>query len=313
MKSKDQSVGLPREIKRKSISPAMTLRTNKSKISNGEVQVLNLPAEIKPLLPRNSMANKGDFGHVLVIGGDYGMLGAVRMAAEAAARVGAGLVTVATRPEHAIVISAARPEIMAHGVSNKKQLQSLLDKATVVIVGPGLGNSSWSKSLFQAALAAKKPLVVDADGLNMLAARQGFCNDWVLTPHPGEAARLLATTTDEIQAHRLEMAQKIQHVFGGVCVLKGAGTLVTTRGEKPRLCNAGNPGMASGGMGDILSGIIGGLIAQGLSLFDAAKLGVLVHAMAGDLVAAKHGERGMLSLDLLPEVRAILNKRDDVI
>lgn len=284
-------------------------QVDKFKTSNVDVQVLNLRNEIKPLLPRNLMAHKGDFGHVLVIGGDYGMAGAVRIAAEAAARVGAGLVTIATRPEHAVLINAIRPEIMTDGVSTKRQLRPLLDKATMVVIGPGLGRSSWSKGMFQAALDAEKPMVVDADGLNILAVNQECRNNWILTPHPGEAARLLATTIKNIQTDRPEMASKIQNIFGGICVLKGAGTLIAAYGEKTRLCNAGNPGMASGGMGDVLSGIIGGLVAQGLSLFDAAKLGVLAHAMAGDLVAAKYGKLGILALDLLPEVRKILNAK----
>ena len=273
-------------------------------------QLLSLDEEIKSLAPRKRTAHKGNFGHVLVVGGDHGMGGAVRMAALAAARVGAGLVTVATRMEHIASINETCPEIMAYGVSTAKQLQPLLDKASVIVIGSGLGISTWGRSLFRSVLAAKKSLVVDADALNILASNHKFCDNWILTPHPGEAARLLDTTNQNIQSDRLSAVQKIQQTFGGVCVLKGAGSLIAKAGEKTRLCDAGNPGMASGGMGDILSGIIAGLIAQGLSLFDAAKLGVLVHAMAGDLVAAKHGELGMLATDLLPEVRRMLNSSE---
>ena len=161
--------------------------------------------------------------------------------------------------------------------------------------------------LFEAVLASKSPMIVDADALNILASRPEARDNWILTPHPGEAARLLKTKNQTIQSNRLSAVNKLLEKFGGVCVLKGAGTLIATSGEMIRVCNAGNPGMASGGMGDVLSGIIGGLVAQGLSLFDAANLGVLVHATAGDLVAAKQGERGMLALDLLPVVRKILN------
>ena len=274
---------------------------------SASARALNLTEELKSCPLRARIAHKGNFGHVLVIGGDYGMSGAVRMAAEAAARVGAGLVSVATRPEHVAMINIARPEIMVHGVEELKQLDFLLQKASVIVLGPGLGVSSWSKMLFDSSLVFKKPLVIDADALNILAANHQVYDNWVLTPHPGEAARLLNTVTQAIQYNRLDAVCKLQQKFSGVCVLKGAGTLVAASGEMVRVCDAGNPGMASGGMGDILSGIIGGLLAQGLSLFDAAKLGVLVHATAGDIVAAEQGERGMPALDLLPVVRKILN------
>jgi hydroxyethylthiazole kinase-like uncharacterized protein yjeF len=272
-------------------------------------QILNLTKELKLLPLRARIAHKGNFGHVLVVGGDYGMSGAVRMAAEAAARVGAGLISVATRPKHAVAINVARPEIMVYGIEELKQLDLLLQKATVIVLGPGLGMSSWSKMLFDSVLVVKKPLVVDADALNILVSNHQAHDNWVLTPHPGEAARLLSTVTQAIQSNRLDAVYKLQQKFGGVCVLKGNGTLIATSKEMIRVCDAGNPGMASGGMGDVLSGIIGGLLAQRLSLFDAAKLGVLVHAIAGDMVAAEQGERGMLALDLLQAVRKILNTR----
>ncbi len=270
---------------------------------------LSLAQEIKPLAPRKRTAHKGNFGHVLVIGGDYGMGGAVRMTAEAALRVGAGLVTVATRPKNALVINAACPEVMAHGVSTSKKLSPLLAKASVIVIGPGLGTSSWGKSLFNAAVKAKKMMVIDADGLNILAGFRKRQGNWVLTPHPGEAARLLGVSNQMVQRDRLRAVQNIQSTFGGVSVLKGAGTLVAAAAEKIRVCDAGNPGMATAGMGDVLSGVIAGLLAQGLSLFNAAKLGVLVHAMAGDSLAIKQGKLGILALDLLPEIRSIISSK----
>lgn len=275
---------------------------------NACAQLLNLAEEIKSLKPRSRIAHKGNFGHVLVVGGDYGMGGAVRMAAEAAARVGAGLISVATRSEHVSMINIARPEIMTHGVEELKQLDPLLQKASVIVFGPGLGTSDWSNMLFDSILATQKPLVIDADALNILALNQQTRDNWVLTPHPGEAARLLNTTTRAIQANRLSAIHKLQQKFGGICVLKGSGTLVAAAGEVAHVCDAGNPGMASGGMGDILSGIVGGLLAQGIGLFNSAKLGVLSHAIAGDIIAAEQGERGMLALDLLPAVRRVLNQ-----
>jgi hydroxyethylthiazole kinase-like uncharacterized protein yjeF len=258
------------------------------------------------LKPRPRNAHKGMYGHVLIVGGDYGYSGAARMAAEAALRVGAGLVSVATRPDIALTLNLTRPEIMCHGISSDKALDPLLDKADVVIIGPGIGTSRWAKKLFLQVLKSKKPLVVDADALNILASKPVSHAHWILTPHPGEAARLLKSTVDEVQQDRVLAIHKLQKKMGGVCVLKGSGSLILAPNENLAQCEAGNPGMATAGMGDILSGVIGGLVAQGFSLEDAAKCGVLIHAMAGDL-AAKEGERGMLASDLLPYLRRLVN------
>lgn len=268
-------------------------------------EILDFSSLKKALLPRRKVAHKGDFGHVLVCGGDIGMAGAVRMAAEAAARVGAGLVSVVTRPEHVTAINIARPEIMCYGVDKLLQLQSLLKKAAIIVIGPGLGQSLWGKKIFQAAITSDKTMVIDADGLNILASHNLRRANWVLTPHPGEAARLLKTTNKVVQNDRLKAVNALQKKYGGVCVLKGAGTLISD-GGMVGLCDAGNPGMASGGMGDVLCGIIGGLMAQGLSVKDAAKLGVYLHAKAGDLAAKESGERGLLALDLLPYIRKLM-------
>ncbi len=268
---------------------------------------LELAALQKFLPPRARAANKGDFGHVLIIGGDYGMAGAVRMAGEAAARIGAGLVSIATRPEHSNAITAARPELMCHGIHKSIDIKNLLARATVIILGPGLGRSAWSQELFHYVIAtAKQPKVIDADGLNLLAQQPQHSEDWILTPHPGEAARLLACSVAEIQNDRLAAAHKLQTKYGGVIALKGAGTIVLGATETAGICHAGNPGMASGGMGDVLSGVIGGLLAQGLTLQQATEMGVCVHANAGDL-AAKDGERGLLALDLMPYLRELVN------
>ncbi len=262
---------------------------------------------LKVLPKRKQDSHKGDFGHVLVVGGDYGMGGAVRMAAEAALRVGAGLVSVATRPEHVSVVSGVRPEIMCHQVNVVKDLKPLLEKASVVILGPGLGKSDWASSLLKLVLAAQKPLVLDADGLNLLSQRPSKHDNWILTPHPGEAARLLDTSVELLQADRYAAAKSVIEKFGGVCVLKGAGTIVQTSDELPCVCRAGNPGMATAGMGDVLSGVIGGLLAQGLSLSEAAKNGVVLHAKAADLAAHSGGERGLLATDLMGYLRGLVN------
>lgn len=259
-----------------------------------------------PERPRG--AHKGDFGHVLVIGGDYGMGGAIRLAAEAALRVGAGLVTVATRPEHVNIVSGSRPELMCHQVQQASDLDRMLNRATVIVLGPGLGKSDWAKAIFERIMDAPQPKVMDADALNLLAQSPQQCDDWILTPHPGEACRLLDVPCSEIENNRYETVQSLQDRFGGVVLLKGSGTLVCSPEHDITLCPAGNPGMASGGMGDILSGMIGGLLAQKLTITEAANAGVLAHARAADeAVLAGGGERGLLATDLLAHVRGLVN------
>ena len=255
---------------------------------------------------RQRTAHKGDFGHVLVIGGDHGFAGAARLAAEAAARIGSGLVSVATRPEHAMAISAARPELMAHGIASASQLGPLLERASVVAIGPGIGQSDWAQGLFGRVLETRLPLVVDADALNLLARDPCRRADWIITPHPGEAARLLDCSTAEVQADRLRAAQALQARFDGIAVLKGCGTVIADGGGPPALCSQGNPGMASGGTGDVLCGAIAGLRAQGLDAALAARLGVCLHAAAGDACAVE-GERGLLASDLIAGMRRFAN------
>jgi len=256
---------------------------------------------------RQRSANKGSFGHVLVLGGAPGFSGAARLAGEGALRTGAGLVTVATHPAHAAYLNLNRPELMCSGVEGPVQLNPFLDKATVVAVGPGLGKGSWGKQLLGWVLGSGLPLVVDADALNLLAESPTQRDNWVLTPHPGEAARLLGTETGAIQADRFGSLRRLQERFGGVVILKGAGTLIDGPSHKPPgVCDGGNPGMATAGTGDVLTGMIAALIAQGLSLEDAACAGVCLHAAAGD-AAAETGERGLLASDLLANIRAPIN------
>lgn len=264
------------------------------------------------LAPRPRTAHKGHHGHVLVIGGDYGMAGAVAMAAQAAARTGAGLVSCATRPEHIAALVARCPEVMAHGVNALGDLAPLLERATVIVIGPGLGRSAWSEQMlfgvWRRAQEKPLPLLFDADALNLLA-QGGMIGapyaQWVLTPHPGEAARLLGCSTAEVQRDRFAAATAVQQRYGGAVVLKGAGSLIAS-GAGIRIATYGNPGMASGGMGDVLSGIAGGLLAQGLALEHAAALAVCLHGRAAD-VAAQAGERGLLATDLLLPLRELLN------
>jgi NAD(P)H-hydrate epimerase len=266
-------------------------------------------ADLRCLLPRRARdAHKGAGGRVLVIGGDRGMPGAVRMAGEAACRTGAGLVTIATHPAHAAALNIGRPELIVYGVEDKQALGILLARADCVALGPGLGQGDWGQQALAAALESTRPLVVDADALNLLARDPWHREDWVLTPHPGEAARLIgAASATDVQGDRLTAVRAVSARYGGTCVLKGSGTLVATHREAELyLCDRGNPGMASGGVGDVLTGIIAALIAQGLTPPDAARLGVWLHGTAGD-AAAREGERGLLASDLLAALRTVLH------
>lgn len=286
-----------------------------------QVERLSLDTLSSLLPPRQADAHKGHFGHVMIIGGDTGYGGAVIMAAEAAARTGAGLVSVATRPEHISALLARRPEVMACGVVSGQELEPLLVRPTVLVVGPGLGQSPWSEQMLQQAVKSGLPMVIDADAINILAAGRvvpctAKLTNWLLTPHPAEAARLLGITTAEVEANRFAAVGAIQARYNATVILKGAGSLIASAaasiGVSAGVCapigvvTAGNPGMATGGMGDVLSGILGGLMAQGLLATDAARLGALVHAHAADLAADDVGERGLLATDVIPYLREFL-------
>ncbi|CAA6806522.1 MAG: NAD(P)HX epimerase / NAD(P)HX dehydratase [uncultured Thiotrichaceae bacterium] len=260
----------------------------------------------KQLLKRRARCgHKGSHGHALLIGGTQGMSGAIRLAGEACLRTGAGLVSVATHPAHADYVNITRPELMVSGIQQAEDLLPLLEKASVIAIGPGLGKTAWSQELLTVVLESDKPMVLDADALNLLSTLSISKQNWILTPHPAEAARLLATETAEIENDRYQSVEKLCKKWGGVCVLKGAGSLVSD-GQQTAVCTAGNPGMASGGMGDVLTGVIASLLAQGLSLYDAAMLATQLHAQAADLATEK-GERGMLASDLFTHLRVLAN------
>ncbi|MEO7916502.1 MAG: NAD(P)H-hydrate dehydratase [Dokdonella sp.] len=274
------------------------------------------------LQPRERNSNKGNYGHLLAVGSDHGFAGAIRMTADAALRCGAGKVSVATRADNVAAINAARPELMAHSVDGPQELTSRLEGVDVIALGPGLGLAAWGHALWDTALHSGLPCVIDADALNLLAresvrlagseiiSRSSLPKPksgmHVLTPHPGEAARLLGSSTHEIQSDRYRAARDLAARHGVVVVLKGAGTLVADPDGHVVVCPWGNPGMASGGMGDVLTGVIAALLAQGLSAWDAARLGVAIHARAGD-IAAGPSPRGMIATDLFPALRELVN------
>lgn len=285
------------ELATLSVPPTLTLATPADAHT---LRAASLPS-------RARYANKGGNGHVLVVGGALGMSGAAQIAGLGALRGGAGLVSLATDPAHASILNAVHPELMSHAVSDVQALRPLLEGASVVALGPGLGRAEWSHAMWRAALDAAKPLVLDADGLNLLAeAPRRFNAPTVLTPHPGEAARLLGATTADIEADRFAAARELARRYAAIVVLKGSGSLIACEDRRLDVCPWGNPGMASGGMGDLLTGIIAAMLAQGCSPWEAACLGVGLHARAGDL-AAQSGERGMVATDLLQPLRSLGN------
>jgi NAD(P)H-hydrate epimerase len=257
---------------------------------------------------RKRVSHKGDFGRLLVVGGDTGYSGAVRMAGEGAARSGAGLVTLATHPEHAAWSNIGRPELMCHAITDRTSLEPLLNRADAVVLGPGLGRRSWGDQIYHIATETERPQLLDADALFWLARDPDYRDNRILTPHPGEAARLLDWEIQRVQSDRFAACEALQRRYGGVIVLKGAGTLITSHGNQPSaLCSDGNPGMASGGSGDVLSGVIGALMVQGYPPREAAEVGVSLHAAAADQAALK-GEIGMLAGDIIEVLRHTLNQ-----
>ncbi len=262
-----------------------------------------------PRRPRD--AHKGNHGHCVIVGGNHGLGGAALMAAQAAARMGAGMVTLATKPEHVPAALARCPEVMAHGIKNGHGLEPLIAKASVVVIGPGLGQDSWGEQLWERALRTDKPMLVDADGLNWLAKQRydvAKRDNWVLTPHPGEASRLLGTDTVTVQRDRYAAVKRLQASFGGTVILKGSGTVVKGDGDDISVITDGNPGMGSGGMGDVLSGIIASLLGQKIP--NAPLLGAVLHAAAADMAADENGERGLLATDLILYARQLLNNSE---
>lgn len=263
---------------------------------------------------RKGNVHKGHFGHVLVVGGDEGMGGAAAMALEAAARCGSGLISCATRSCNATALLVRRPEAMVRGVVSGLELLPMLERATVIAAGPGLGQGSWGELLLQQVLEAPHPLVLDADALNLLAMpgwRRSFAGRAVvLTPHPGEAARLLDSSITTVQNDRFAAVRELAGRYQAVVVLKGAGTLIASPEGRVSLCSDGNPGMSSGGMGDVLTGVIAALLAQGMSACNAARWGVCLHSSAADRVMEEQGPCGLLATDLLPSLRILNNQKD---
>jgi len=258
------------------------------------------------LAKRHKSAHKGHFGHSLIVGGDYQYAGAVQLAAQAALNSGSGLVSVATRAQHAQNIHISCPELMGLAIEDPDDIKQALSNFNALVIGPGLGQNEWGSCLFNALVNSEIPKVLDADALNLLAKNPAYSDNWILTPHPGEAARLLNTTTHAILKDRFQAVKNLQNKYGGICILKGAGTLIYD-GNRISVNSTGNPGMASGGMGDVLAGLIGGLVAQKYSLHAAAIAGVFLHGLAADIVAKQTGERGLRASQVINNIQQVVN------
>ncbi len=258
------------------------------------------------LTPRRATSHKGDHGRLLLIGGDHGTAGAIRMAAEAALRTGSGLVRVLTHIENVGPLLMARPELMVQELT-AAALDDGMEWADFIVIGPGMGQGPWGKKALKKVENSHKPMLWDADALNLLAISPDKRQNRIITPHPGEAARLLNVKVSEIESDRLLAVRRLVKRYGGVVVLKGAGTLIAEENGKLAIADVGNAGMASGGMGDVLSGIIGSLAGQKLPLYDAACAGCVTHGAAADAVAARYGTRGMLATDLFSVLYLFVN------
>ncbi|HUJ08924.1 MAG TPA: NAD(P)H-hydrate dehydratase [Verrucomicrobiae bacterium] len=259
-------------------------------------------SDVAPLVPRrNRSAHKGEFGHLLVIAGSEGYTGAPVLTAYAAVRAGAGLVTLAVpRNIYAIIAGKCPPEVMPRPFDGIPETGGF----DAVAIGPGMGQQpETQKMVWKIVSSCTVPMAVDADALNTVAqattALKRLQRPLVLTPHPGEMARLIRKTAKDVQAQRWEVARNFAQEYGVTLVLKGAGTVITDKSGKLWINSTGNPGMAKGGMGDALTGIIGALLAQGLTPLDAARAGVFVHGLAGDLAAEKTGQQAVLPTDLI--------------
>lgn len=266
-------------------------------------------ANVPQLAPRPRDCHKGDLGHALVVAGGTGMGGAGLLAAQSCLRLGAGLVSLATLAEHRTASLARQPEVMVKAVLTGSDLQPLLQQASVVLIGPGLGQGQWAQALLSAVASTPLPQVWDADALNLLAQdKPRWCAEraWVLTPHPGEAARLLGCKVDQVQSQREVSALALARAYHAVVVLKGANTLIASPTQGIKRCTHGHPVMAGAGFGDVLGGVIAAFIAQGLSVFEASCLAVLIHAQAGEQLASEG--RGVAASDLYPRMRALLEE-----
>ncbi|CAM3103709.1 NAD(P)H-hydrate dehydratase [Vibrio rarus] len=265
----------------------------------------------KALPKRQHSSHKGHCGRALFIGGNQGKSGAIILASQACARIGAGLINVATHQQSVQGILSRQPEVMTIAVSSDAEdikVTEAMGLATAIGLGPGLGCDPWAFALFEQAMRQHCPKVIDADGLNLLAQTNVIydLHNCILTPHPGEASRLLGVSIADIEHDRYTAIRQLQSKYQCVVLLKGAGTLIAD-GSNTWVIHAGNSGMATGGMGDVLTGVILGLLCQGMPVVSATCLGAWLHSTAADLNGQQFGSVGMLASDLLPILRQLRN------
>lgn len=292
-----------------------SLDTDEWALESGQVPVARRVdwASMARILPRRpANAHKGRFGHVLVVAGERGFGGAGILAAEAAARSGAGLISLATRPEYVGAALARCPSLMVQSVTHGSELRPLIDAATVIVCGPGIGQGAWGQQMLQQVVASGKPRVLDADALNLLSTRVAQrAEEQVLTPHPGEAARLLGCTVPDVEADRIAAAIRLQELHGGVVLLKGAGTVVADGEGVPVIVSGSNPGMATGGMGDVLAGMIGSIWGQVNNAQQATVAGASLHLEAARAASGSRGYMGLLPADVIEILPTILSQTEN--
>lgn len=287
--------------------PVMKSGKHTSFTGSDHLRQANL-AECQDWLPRRPEdSHKGSNGRVLIVGGEQAMAGATCLAGWAAYVAGAGLVRVATIPENVSAITSRRPELLVSGIAKIDQLKSLLNQSDVVALGPGLGQTKWSHQVFELCLEHRAPDIVDADGLNLLAQSPDKRPQWILTPHAGEAARLLRCSVDDVQSDRAAAINEIASIYGGTCILKGPGSLISDNRADTMVCHYGNAALSVAGTGDVLSGFLSGLVAQKMDPQQAAVAAVVLHACAADIYAAENGIIGMLASDLMIPLRRLRN------
>lgn len=281
---------------------------------------MNLPKGL--LTPRAPETHKGDVGHVLVLAGSEGLTGAAALCSLGALRAGAGLVTLGIpkslndiKVKLTEVMTKPLPETKARSLSLQAlpEILDLIERVDVVALGPGLSQQPETKRLVQQLLPrVTKPLVVDADGLNAMAEEPKILSRLtlpiVVTPHPGEMGRIIRLSAQDVQRDRERIATEFAVKYNVVVVLKGHRTVVSSFDGQVFINETGNPGMATGGCGDVLTGAIAGFLGQGLTLFDAARLGVYLHGLSGDMAAEEIGEVGLIASDVLDRIPEALEQ-----
>ncbi len=272
-------------------------------------KLLKPDALLRQIKPRRKSAHKGDHGRLLIVGGNAQMGGAVIMAAEAAVLAGAGLVSIITDKNNRSALQARLPETIVMTVDDSTDISESIQQSDFIVAGPGIGRDRWADNLLSQVINSDRPLLLDADALYYVAKNPLHKDNWIMTPHPGEAGYLLNTNSATIQSDRFNAIAQLHQQYGGTLVLKGSGTLVCSKHGKIAVNATGNPGLAVAGSGDVLAGVIAAIAVQGYEHDLAAQLGVALHGASGDILAQQQGELGIRATDLTPQIRSLLNRK----